>query len=170
MGASANAPDIYNSMYVELHAHSNFSLLDGASFPEKLVEAAAQKGMAALALTDHDGLYAAPRFCRAAKSAGIKPILGAEVTLEGGSHLTLLVRDAAGYANLSALITKAQLGGRRGRPGSMRPCSRAITRGLSAFRGAQKARYLRLSGRAGTPMPRPQRGVTCPSSARTISS
>ena len=76
MGASANAPDIYNSMYAELHAHSNFSLLDGASFPEEPRRGRAQKGMAALALTDHDGLYAAPRFCRAAKSAGIKPISG----------------------------------------------------------------------------------------------
>jgi error-prone DNA polymerase len=103
-------------MYVELHAHSNFSLLDGASFPEKLVEAATHKGMTALALTDHDGLYAAPRFCRAAKDAGIKPIVGAEVTLEGGNHLTLLVRDATGYANLSALITKAQLSGVKGSP------------------------------------------------------
>ena len=103
-------------MYAELHAHSNFSLLDGASFPEALVEAASQTRLSALALTDHDGLYAVPRFCRAARAAGIKPIVGAELTLSTGAHLTLLVRNAAGYANLSDLITKSQLSGVKGSP------------------------------------------------------
>ncbi|MGD0231692.1 MAG: PHP domain-containing protein [Syntrophorhabdales bacterium] len=103
-------------MYAELHVHSNFSLLDGASFPEELIEAAARKGMPALALTDHDGLYAAPRFCRAAREAGIKPIVGAELTVRNGSHLTLLVKNDAGYANLCTLITRAQLEGMKGEP------------------------------------------------------
>ncbi len=103
-------------MYAELHAHSNFSLLDGASFPEALVEAASQMRLSALALTDHDGLYAVPRFCRAAGAAGVKPIVGAELTLCGGAHLTLLVRNAVGYANLSGLITKSQLSGVKGLP------------------------------------------------------
>jgi DNA polymerase III alpha subunit len=64
--------------YVELHAHSCYSLLDGASSPEALVAQAAALGMPALALTDHDAVYGAVPFVEAAKQAGIKPILGAE--------------------------------------------------------------------------------------------
>ena len=103
-------------MYVELHCHSNFSLLDGASTVEQLVEAAHNAGMGGLALTDHNGLYAAPQFFRAAKEAGIKPVIGAELTLEGSFHVTLLVENSAGYTNLSRLITKAHLAGSKGDP------------------------------------------------------
>ena len=67
--------------YIELHAHSNFSLLDGASHPEELVACAAELGMDALALTDHDAVYGAMRFVEAAHAAGVRPILGAEMTL-----------------------------------------------------------------------------------------
>ncbi|MGD9316557.1 MAG: PHP domain-containing protein, partial [Anaerolineae bacterium] len=67
--------------YVELHCHSYYSLLDGASSPEALVERAASLGYPALALTDHDGLYGAVRFWRAARERGLKPIIGAEVGL-----------------------------------------------------------------------------------------
>ena len=74
-------------MYIELHAHSNFSLLDGASTVEQLVEAAHNAGMGGLALTDHNGLYAVPQFFRAAKEAGIRPVIGAELTLEGSFHI-----------------------------------------------------------------------------------
>jgi len=63
---------------VELHCHSNFSLLDGASHPEELVARAKELGMPALAITDHDGLYGAVRFYREARRAGIRPIIGAE--------------------------------------------------------------------------------------------
>lgn len=82
--------------YIELHAHSYFSLLDGTSSPTALVNQAALLGMPALALTDHDNLYGAVQFAQAAKVADIKPIFGAEMTLEDGSHLTLLVRDQRG--------------------------------------------------------------------------
>jgi error-prone DNA polymerase len=102
--------------YVELHAHSNFSLLDGACFPGELVEAARIRGMTALALTDHNGLYGVPQFCRSAREAGIKPIVGAELTLENACHITLLVKDTRGYGNLSRLVTKAQLSGSKGNP------------------------------------------------------
>jgi len=68
-------------MYVELHAASAFSFLDGASLPEALVERAAALGMPALALLDRDGVYGAPRFHIAAKKAGLKAIIGAELTL-----------------------------------------------------------------------------------------
>ncbi len=95
--------------YVELHAHSSHSLLDGVAFPQDLVARAAAYGMPALALTDHDGLYGAVPFIRAAEQAGIKPILGAELTMDDGAHLTLLAETAEGYANLAHLITLAHL-------------------------------------------------------------
>lgn len=96
-------------MYVELHAHSYYSLLDGVPSPEALVDQAARYGMPALALTDHDALYGAPRFARAAAQAGLKPIFGAELTLvNGGGHLTLLAENDQGYANLCHLITLAR--------------------------------------------------------------
>ena len=95
--------------YIELHCHSNFSLLDGASHPEDLVSRAADLGMPALALTDHNGLYGAMRFYKACLKAGIKPIIGAEMTLQGGYHVTLLCKNNTGYSNLCQLITEAQL-------------------------------------------------------------
>jgi error-prone DNA polymerase len=102
--------------YVELHCHSNFSLLDGASHPEDLVSRAAELKMPALALTDHNGLYAAIRFYKACLKAGIKHIIGAEMTLENGNHLTLLAKNNEGYSNLCRLITGAQLEQRKGSP------------------------------------------------------
>jgi error-prone DNA polymerase len=94
-------------VYVELHAHSAYSFLDGASLPEELAIRAAELGYAALALTDHDGVYGSLEFAQAAKAFGVRPITGAEVTLEGGSHVTLLVESAQGYANLCRLLTAA---------------------------------------------------------------
>ena len=94
--------------YVELHCHSNFSLLDGADHPETLVARAAALSMPALALTDHDGVYGAVRFQAAARAAGIRPVLGAELTLHDSSHLTLLVQNEAGWHNLCYLISRAR--------------------------------------------------------------
>jgi error-prone DNA polymerase len=99
--------------YVELHCHSAYSFLDGASLPEELVARAAELGYDTLALTDHDGVYGSLEFARAAKDLGIRPITGAEVTLSGGSHLTLLVESSQGYANLCQLLTAAHAGTRR---------------------------------------------------------
>jgi error-prone DNA polymerase len=93
--------------YVELHAHSAYSFLDGASLPEEIAIRAAELGYEALALTDHDGLYGSLEFAHAAKAFGVRPITGAEVTLTGGSHVTLLVETPAGYANLCRLLTAA---------------------------------------------------------------
>jgi error-prone DNA polymerase len=95
------------SSYVELHCHSNFSLLDGASHPETLVERAAQLGMSSLSLTDHDNVYGAVRFAQVAQAAGVKPIFGAELTLEDGHHLLVLVKNRMGWRNLCTLITLA---------------------------------------------------------------
>jgi error-prone DNA polymerase len=94
--------------YVELHTHSAYSLLDGASMPAALVERAAELGMDALALTDHNGVYGAVPFVTAARAYGIQPILGAELSLADGHHLTLLVADQDGWRNLCTLISSAQ--------------------------------------------------------------
>jgi error-prone DNA polymerase len=93
--------------YVELHCHSAFSFLDGGSHPVELANAAAQQGHEALALTDHDGLHGAMEMAQAATALGIRPITGAEVTLDDGHHLTLLCEDATGYRNLCRLLTDA---------------------------------------------------------------
>ena len=94
-------------MYVELHCHSAYSFLDGASLPEELAARAAELGHEALALTDHDGVCGSLEFAHAAKAFGVRPITGAEVTLEDGSHVTLLVESAKGYAHLCRLLTAA---------------------------------------------------------------
>ena len=106
--------------YVELHAHSAFSFLDGASLPEELAVAAADRGYGAFALTDHDGLWGSMEFAQACTGLGLRPITGAELTvrldpyrapdrpLDGGfAHLTVLVESAAGYRNLCRLLTLA---------------------------------------------------------------
>jgi error-prone DNA polymerase len=99
--------------YVELHCHSAYSFLDGASQPEELAARAAELGYETLALTDHDGVYGSLEFAHAAKAFGVRPITGAEVTLEGGAHVTLLVESRRGYANLCRLLTAAHAGTRR---------------------------------------------------------
>jgi error-prone DNA polymerase len=125
--------------FIHLHVHSHFSFMDGAASLDALLERARLLGMDCLALTDHQGLYGAIRFYRKAKTAGIKPILGAEVAVESaatfgteadlppdarlplplpvgsararaaGFHLTLLVKDMAGYRNLCTLLSRAHL-------------------------------------------------------------
>ena len=93
--------------YVELHCHSAYSFLDGASHPEELALRAAELGYHAIALTDHEGVYGSLEFARAAKDFGVRAITGAEVTLHGGAHVTLLVESSQGYANLCRLLTAA---------------------------------------------------------------
>ena len=95
--------------YAELHAHSAFSFLDGASLPEQLVLEAAELGYDALALTDHNGLYGSMAFAQAAKHSGLQAVTGAEVTLLDGTHVTLLAETPQGYANLCRLLTEAHL-------------------------------------------------------------
>src|SRR6267143_2881256 len=97
-------------MYIELHCHSAFSFLDGASLPEQLALTASQLGYPALALTDHNGLYGSMAFAQEAKQLGLQAITGAEVTLLDGSHVTILAETPEGYANLCRLITEAHLG------------------------------------------------------------
>ncbi len=100
--------------YVELHCHSAFSFGEGASTSQELVHRAHQLGYTSLALTDHDGLAGAMEFAKTAKDWGIKPIIGAELTLSNRSHLTLLAETPRGYANLSRLLSMAHLTSPRG--------------------------------------------------------
>jgi error-prone DNA polymerase len=109
--------------YCELHCSSAFSFLDGASLPEDLVARAVELGLPAVALVDRNGVYGAPRFYRAAKAAGLKALVGAELTLEEASisastssaRLTVLVESRAGYKNLCRLITSGALGKPKGK-------------------------------------------------------
>jgi error-prone DNA polymerase len=107
---------VFVSIYVELHCHSAYSFLDGASLPDELAAAAAQQGYEALALTDHDGLHGAMELADATRRdgplAGLRPIAGAELTMEDGAHLTLLCATHAGYSSLCRLITAAHAGTR----------------------------------------------------------
>ena len=114
--------------YAELHCHTNFSFLDGASQPEELVAEAVQLGLTALSVTDHDGFYGVVRFANAAADAGLPTVFGAELSLDlptpqtgvpdpVGRHLLLLARGQAGYHKLAGVIGDAQLAGReKGRP------------------------------------------------------
>ena len=95
--------------FVHLHVHSNFSFMDGAAHLHQLIDKAKELGMSALALTDHNGLYGAIRFYRIARAQGVKPIIGAELTLKNGSHLVLLAKNRAGYSNLCKIITEQHL-------------------------------------------------------------
>ena len=131
--------------YAELHCHSNFSFLDGASHPEELVEEAARLGLKALALTDHEGMYGVVRFAEAARAAGLPTVFGAELGIDApvgqeapprtpprgtaaaarpragtadpaGEHLVVLARDPEGYARLCRAISAAQMAGAKGAP------------------------------------------------------
>ena len=118
--------------YAELHAHSNFSFLDGASHPEELAEEAARLGLEALALTDHDGFYGVVRFAEAARAVGLPTVFGAELTLglplgteqrghrhrpdPAGEHLVVLARGPDGYARLCRAVSAAQMAGAKGAP------------------------------------------------------
>ncbi|MGU3431672.1 error-prone DNA polymerase [Actinomycetes bacterium M1A6_2h] len=116
--------------YAELHAHSAFSFLDGASLPEEMVEEAARLGLDAIALTDHDGMYGVVRFAEAARELGMRTVFGSELSLgngefsdprtgtpdPGGDHLLVLARGQEGYRRLSREIATAHMaGGEKGK-------------------------------------------------------
>jgi error-prone DNA polymerase len=101
-------------MYVELHTSSAFSFLRASSLPEDLVERAARLGYRALALLDRDGVSGAPRFFKAARQAGLRPLVGAELSLEDGGVLPVLVQSRPGYQNLCRLITRMKAGAKKG--------------------------------------------------------
>jgi len=101
-------------MYAELHAASAFSFLEGASSPEELVKVASDMGLETLALLDTDGLYGAPRFYREARLQGIRPLVGAKLTMEDGSRLPVLVKNPTGYQCLCRLLTDVAFRGGKG--------------------------------------------------------
>jgi error-prone DNA polymerase len=105
-------------MYAELHSHSAFSFLDGASLPDELVPTALELGYETLALTDHNSVSGSMEFAVSARALGLRPIHGAEIDLDDGRHLTLLVRDARGWSNLCRILTRAHAHTRDGRPGA----------------------------------------------------
>jgi error-prone DNA polymerase len=127
-GASSGFGSGPAAAYAELHCHSNFSFLDGASHPEELVAEAVALGLEALALTDHDGMYGVVRFAEAASAAGLPTVFGTELSLgltrpqngvpdPEGTHLVVLARDPVGYARLCRALSVAHLTGReKGRP------------------------------------------------------
>jgi error-prone DNA polymerase len=113
--------------YAELHAHSAYSFLDGASTPEELIEEAVRLDLRAIALTDHDGLYGVVRFAEAAKELNMRTVFGAELSLGNkartedpdppGPHLLVLARGPEGYRRLSRQLAAAHLaGGEKGKP------------------------------------------------------
>src|SRR3990172_7682483 len=95
--------------YAELHCHSAYSFQEGASLPHELLLRARELGYRALALTDHDNLVGAMEFAHGAKVAEIQAVIGAEVTLHGGHHLTLLAANEQGYHNLCRLLSYAHV-------------------------------------------------------------
>ena len=132
-------------MYIELHAASAFSFLQGDSLPETLVERAAALGYPALALLDADGVYGAPRFHKAAKQAGIKPIIGAELTVKPQSpnpksqiptwRLPVLVEAQEGYRNLCRLVTRMKMRAAKGEGALALEEIEGYTTGLIALAG-----------------------------------
>src|SRR5919112_4122830 len=145
--------------YVELHCHSTFSFLDGASHPIELAAAAAEQGHTALALTDHDGIYGSMELAQAAKPLGIRPITGAEVTLDDGHHLTLLCESTEGYRNLCLLLTEAHRGTREWSPsGTPKPATQPSVNLSDVERHAEGLVCLSGCAREGAVAGRVERG------------
>src|SRR5207248_8145617 len=107
MAASGTDANMRSMEYVELHCHSAFSFLDGASLPDELVPTALELGYPTMALTDHNTVSGSMEFAVSARALGLRPIHGAEVDLADGRHLTLLVEDAGGWSNLCRILTRA---------------------------------------------------------------
>jgi len=124
-------------MYVELHASSAFSFLRASSLPEQLVARAADLGYPAVALVDRDGVSGAPRFFKAARAAGIRPLVGAELSLDGGSSLPLLVESRRGYRSLCRLITRMKEGRPKGEGRLPLEWLEGSVEGLVALPGAE---------------------------------
>ncbi|UCB43353.1 MAG: DNA polymerase III subunit alpha [Dehalococcoidales bacterium] len=133
--------------FIHLHVHSPYSFLDGASTIDRLLEKARALEMPVLALTDHNRLTGAIRFYEKAIVCGIKPIIGAEVNVEGDHHLTLLCKDKQGYSNLCRLLTEAHLSKRKCPPQATREALRQFRVGLIALSGCRQGEIPDLVGR-----------------------
>ena len=124
--------------FVHLHVHSPYSFLDGASPIERLLQKAKHLGMLAMALTDHNSLTGTIRFYDSAREMGIKPIIGAEVDVEGGYHLTLIAQNLRGYASLCNLLSEAHLAKRNAQPAATKDMLARHSSGLIALSGCGK--------------------------------
>ena len=129
--------------YAELHCHTNFSFLDGASHPEELVEEAARLGLAALAVTDHDGFYGIVRFALAAQTLGLPTVFGAELTL----GITRSRRTASPIPKVSTSSSSPK--GRSGTRGSPRAISEAQ---MAGEKGAPRTSIAQLADAARAPV------------------
>jgi len=126
--------------YAELHCHSSFSFLDGASNPEELVIRAKELGLSALAITDHDDFGGIVRFAYSARELEFPAIIGCELTLEDDSHLILLVENEQGYRNLSYMLTQARMQQMRGNPRVSYQQLEERSKGLFALSGCPNGR------------------------------
>jgi len=117
-------------MYGELHGRSAFSFLEGASSPEELIAECARLEIPAMALVDTDNVSGAPRFYMAAKKAGVRPHIGAEITAAAGGRYTLLVENRTGYQNLCRLITSMKLRSEKGKAAASEMEFRQYAQGL----------------------------------------
>ena len=163
-GAAPMRPGLPLVPYAELHARSRFSFMDGSSNPEELVAEAVRLELDALAITDRDGFYGVVRFAEAAQEAGLPTVFGAELTLDlaGSSRrpgpilpsdrreqscsMVVLARDAAGYAALGTLISRAHMAGRKGQP-------RLSTEAFLEAAAAHRDRWAILTGAHGGAVP-----------------
>ena len=140
--------------YAELHCHSYYSFHDGASSLEELMLRAKELGYRALALTDHDNLCGAMRFAQLARSLGMRGIIGTEITMKGGYHLTLLAKDREGYRNLCQLITAAHASGERDQPELDSALLPQHAAGLIALSGCPRGELAELVSRQDWPSAR----------------
>src|SRR5947208_6109534 len=134
-------------MYLELHARSVFSFLEGASSPEELTASCPQLNIPAMALLDRDAGYGAPRFHMAAKKAGIRAHIGAEVTSAQGFRYPLLVETRAGYQNLCRLVTRMKLRAKKGEGAVTLEEIAEFARGLICITRHPDERLLDIFGR-----------------------
>ena len=133
--------------YIELHACSAFSFLRGGSSPEQLAEVAAELEMPAIALLDRNGVYGAQRFSVAAREHGVRPIIGAELSMEDGSILPVLVENRTGYKNLCELLTQAHLRSEKGKCAVHWDELPEFADGLVAFLGSARLQRANASSR-----------------------
>jgi len=143
----AAVPNARLKDFVHLHVHSPYSFLDGASSIERLLQKAKHLGMPAMAITDHNSLSGVIRFYDKAREMGIKPIIGAEVDVEDGYHLTLLAQDLKGYASLCRIISEAQLAKDDSRPVATKEMLAKHSRGLIALSDCSKGEISKLVAR-----------------------
>jgi len=141
------------SDYIELHARSAFSFLCGASAPEYLAEIAAKLQMPALAVCDRDGVYGAPRLFGRAQEVGIRPIVGAELTMEDKTVLPVLVESRRGYQNLCRLLTRAHLRSEKGKASTRWDELPEFAEGLIALTGDEEGPLVNAISQRKNPIP-----------------